>query len=92
MYFFPRESELVHSSRMKVLNKYVGLLDEFGQDLFPVRSFGVERKRFLVGIKLKKIITWFFRIKLKFVSGGVADTWTFDFDDFSSQPCEHLGA
>ncbi len=50
MHLFPTESELIHGSRMKVLHKNVGTLNQFGKNLLAVGGSRIKSERFLVGI------------------------------------------
>ena len=91
MDYVPAETELIHSTRVKVFDKHIGLLDKFCKDGLAVRCFSVKRERLLVRVELKEIIAWEIRIELKFLTCGIAYARTFDFNNIGTEPRKHLG-
>lgn len=90
MYLFLAEAEFVHGSGMKIFDKDISALDKLGQNLFSVRSSGVESDRFLIRVELEEVVAWFIGVKLKFVTGSVTSTGTFYFNNLGTKPCEEL--
>ena len=90
VHFLPAESQLVHCARVKVLDEYVGGLDQFGQNGLAVGSGSVKCQRLLAAVQLQEVIAGAIGIELKFVTGSVTGTGTLDLDDFGSKPSQQL--
>ncbi len=88
---FPAEAKFIHGSGVEVFNENISLLNKFGKNLLTVGCLSIEGKRLLVGVELKIIVTGEIGIELKFFTGGIAYTGTFDFNYICAKPGEHLG-
>ena len=87
---FPAEAEVIGSTGVEVFNENIGFFNQFCHDFLAVGGLCVERKRFLVGVQLKEVIARSVGRELNFVAGSIANTGTFDFDYFCTEPCKHL--
>ena len=90
MHIFPRESQLVHGSRMQVFYKNIGCLQQSGQYFFSFGRFHIQFDGTLVAVQLQVIQAIHIRIIQQFCTGRVAQSLAFYLDDIGSQPCQHL--
>ena len=84
MYFFPRETEFGHGSRMKVFHKDIGSFQEASQDFLPFGSLHVQFDGSLVAVQLQVIQAVHVGIVQQLGSGRVAQSFSFDFNHIGS--------
>ena len=86
----PAEAELVHRSRMEVLDEYVGSFDQLREYSLAVGCRGVESERLLVAVELQEVVARTVGSELNLVTRGIAGAGTLDLYDVGAEPCEKL--
>ena len=92
VHFVPAEAELFDIARADVLDEYVGILQQIGEDLLAFWILHVQCDGLLVGIELKEVQGIRSIHVVHFVTRRVSALNLLHLDDFSAHPGEHLRA